>query len=875
MSDIEKTEVCSGVFWVSIPRVRLFLLCGCPADAVKHLRKRGWIAAKEEKGRTFETGPNAILLSDVSIQNGQFANLSEFPVLQMLYLQGMIVPDHPGNTGLKPLLIGDREQIDSQMAYIYRGNYGLDSEAEIRSAGVAPKTAAEMMRLKLRFAFGRIRPTEELIDSHVVTAEFSEIRDGIFIRRLRLNVFELRYRSETVTIDLNLESQETYPSPFSLGFHRVRREYFSAVHSGEGDGWDENRPCMASILSFQGKIYLIDAGPNILFILEALGIAVNEIEGIFQSHCHDDHFAGLPALMRADHRIRYFAHPLVRLSVTKKLCALVSMGEEQFGEYFDVVDLRLDRWNDIRSLEVKPVFSPHPVETTVFFFRALSEGGYRSYAHFADIASRQVLRDMITDKADAPGISEAFYRRVRKQYAMKADLKKLDVGGGMIHGSAADFRADRSGRIILAHTSRSLTREERLIGSGTSFGVADTLISTHQDYVRRISFAIVSAYLPALDRDKLDLLLNHPIECYNPRTIILKSGEESRYVYFVLTGDVERIRPDTETTNRLSVGGCFGEALRTGPSVSPDTYRAVNFVHALKIPENIFREAVRKDRRTADMDLVSERREFLQCAPLFGEELSTRLHNDIAGAMSAETAAGGTWSPAEHRAGLWMIRDGTAVLQLDDEPLDELGPGDVIGGSDLLFGIPSLFRLGVETSVSLLHIPSRCLAEIPIVRWKLYENYQKRMRRMVDRQIADGTLFSWRAAYDTGVSDMDDEHRRLFETAHGIYAAVSAGSGGKGLTERFRELQRGMDLHFETEEALMDRYGYPETASHRDRHRIYRWEAGHKGEKQQESSLSREEVTVFFRNWMIHHVLTEDRKLGLYVKDQRTERAPA
>ena len=56
------------------------------------------------------------------LQNGQFSNMAEFPVLQMLYKQGMIIPNHPNNDGSKPLLIGSQEQIKAQMEYIYRGN---------------------------------------------------------------------------------------------------------------------------------------------------------------------------------------------------------------------------------------------------------------------------------------------------------------------------------------------------------------------------------------------------------------------------------------------------------------------------------------------------------------------------------------------------------------------------------------------------------------------------------------------------------------------------------------------------------------------------------------------------------------------------------
>lgn len=311
MSLINKIKVTKGVYWVEIPDAGLSILCGCPVDSVKHLMKRGLIVSKEEQGVFFETGPNAILLSDVLVQNGVFSNLAEFPVLQMLYRQGMILPNHPKNSGEKPILIGSESQVKAQMRYIYRGNYGLISEKEMIDAGASPQEAREMMRMKLKFCFGRIQPTEELLESVVVRDEPVAIKNGVRISRRKLNVFEIVYNGASVEVDLNLPHLEKYEAPYPLGFHNIKREYFGIIHSGDGDGWDINRPAMASILMFQGKIYLIDAGPNILHSLKALGIGANEIEGIFHTHAHDDHFCGLATLMRSDHRIKYYATSLV------------------------------------------------------------------------------------------------------------------------------------------------------------------------------------------------------------------------------------------------------------------------------------------------------------------------------------------------------------------------------------------------------------------------------------------------------------------------------------------------------------------------------------------------------------------------------------
>ncbi len=65
----------TGVYWIDIPEADLYILYACPADIVKHLTKRGLIIPKVKDGINYESGPNAILLSDISIQNGSISNI--------------------------------------------------------------------------------------------------------------------------------------------------------------------------------------------------------------------------------------------------------------------------------------------------------------------------------------------------------------------------------------------------------------------------------------------------------------------------------------------------------------------------------------------------------------------------------------------------------------------------------------------------------------------------------------------------------------------------------------------------------------------------------------------------------------------------------
>ena len=115
----------------------------------------------------------------MTIQNGSFSNLAEFPVLHMFYKQGMIIPGHPNNSGKKPLLIGIKDQIIAQSRYIYRGNYGLVSVEEITAAGVERSQAEEMMRMKMRFAYGSIKKTEDLLEFRILENAPVEIRGGV------------------------------------------------------------------------------------------------------------------------------------------------------------------------------------------------------------------------------------------------------------------------------------------------------------------------------------------------------------------------------------------------------------------------------------------------------------------------------------------------------------------------------------------------------------------------------------------------------------------------------------------------------------------------------------------------------------------------
>jgi len=856
MAKLRKIHVSKGLTWVEVPDVGLHVLCGCPADAVKHLMRRGLIVETEVNGVRFETGPNAILLSDVMLQNGTFCNLAEFPVLQMLYRQGMIIPGHPNNKGDKPMLVGLHEQVEAQLHYIYRGNYGLVNREEIIAAGATPELADELMAMKLKFAFGRIRHPKELIDAVDLGAEPVELKSGVWLRRLGLNFFEFRYEDEIVTVDLNLGPGETYDPPYPLGSHKVEREYFSVIHSGEGDGWDSNRPSMGSVVMFQGRIYLIDAGPNVQHSLTALGIGINEIEGIFHTHCHDDHFAGLTSLLRADRRLKYFATPLVRASVMKKLSALLGMEEETFAECFEVHDLVDDEWNDINGLEVKPLLSPHPVETSIFIFRSLWEGGYRSYAHFADIVSLDLLFKMVGEDGQ-PGISRDFYEKVAADYATPADLKKLDIGGGMIHGVAEDFRDDTSNKILLAHTARPFTVAEKEIGSGAPFGTVDVIIWGNQDYVWRSAFESLRTYFPTTPHYELRVLLNCPIMTCNPETILVREGSEVPHIYLVITGTVEMIEAGTQVSGLLSAGAMVGEVAGIEGGYARKTYRASSFVQALKVSSSLYREFVRRNGLLGEVMALEERRNFLRSTWICAEALTEMTLNKLAKGMPLIRYEQGEIVDA--RNCLAFVKSGSAELTIGKDVVEALGPGDFFGEDVAVFDSPPLFTVRAREPVEIYLTSASVVRGVPVMRWKLLESFERRMRAAVlETGKGSASEVRWRDEYSVNIQRIDTHHKNLFVRANALFKAVSQKRSREEVVEALTFLIDYCRYHFYEEERMMERFDYADLENHRQRHRKLIDQVA--ALQNHFDAVTDSELAQLLQDWVVNHILIEDRR---------------
>jgi hemerythrin len=130
-------------------------------------------------------------------------------------------------------------------------------------------------------------------------------------------------------------------------------------------------------------------------------------------------------------------------------------------------------------------------------------------------------------------------------------------------------------------------------------------------------------------------------------------------------------------------------------------------------------------------------------------------------------------------------------------------------------------------------------------------------------------MLTWDPSFAIGVTEIDAQHRSLFERAIRLEAAVQAGEAGIRLEELFTFLADYARSHFAAEERLMRAAGYPGLAAHAQEHSEFRrklqslvphWES------EGDSTALLAALLGFLDYWLTDHVASSDQGIGDHVR---------
>ena len=129
------------------------------------------------------------------------------------------------------------------------------------------------------------------------------------------------------------------------------------------------------------------------------------------------------------------------------------------------------------------------------------------------------------------------------------------------------------------------------------------------------------------------------------------------------------------------------------------------------------------------------------------------------------------------------------------------------------------------------------------------------------------SIFQWKEEYSVDHSEIDTQHKRLFQLAGDLHAAMMEGKGKDALGKTLNNLIEYTKHHFACEERLMQLHNYPDFAEHKALHddltsRVL--------EFQKSFAAGRTAMTVellqFLKDWLGHHIGDTDKNVATYLK---------
>jgi len=121
-------------------------------------------------------------------------------------------------------------------------------------------------------------------------------------------------------------------------------------------------------------------------------------------------------------------------------------------------------------------------------------------------------------------------------------------------------------------------------------------------------------------------------------------------------------------------------------------------------------------------------------------------------------------------------------------------------------------------------------------------------------------LFTWNDSYSVKVALCDQQHKKLFEIINELSDAMRTGEGKQAVVKTIGELLQYTQTHFQQEEALLKKAGFPQLAAHQEQHRKFVTDVETLDKQTREGRAANSiQVLNLLRDWLINHILKTDK----------------
>jgi hemerythrin-like metal-binding protein len=124
-------------------------------------------------------------------------------------------------------------------------------------------------------------------------------------------------------------------------------------------------------------------------------------------------------------------------------------------------------------------------------------------------------------------------------------------------------------------------------------------------------------------------------------------------------------------------------------------------------------------------------------------------------------------------------------------------------------------------------------------------------------------LIQWRKEFETGVADVDHEHRELVELINGLHDKIESGGDRRQILDFLGEVFARIAAHFALEESIMRKHRYDEYEAHKAEHEALLDEIRDIMDTAESdpSETYRAALSSTVRDWFVNHFKSKDARL--------------
>ena len=432
------------------------ILIGCPPEVLKALLAQHYPM------------PNTVVIPGTLRRGSSSQACLEFPFYHFLFIQQGLAQGKKFKVLAESSLLPKLEQMLRVTLTGPTQEEALGSEKRLGLPAFLDQTkvsawARETNQLALKGKDGHTLQVKELVefipfnvgdDLEVFPAV--EDQPAVWVKRLGADSFSCRsngneHQCDLVSEDPQIPVYELTPVPVTAK-EKKSHTAFNLRLLGTSEGFDPLRPANGLLLRLQGKWFLWDCPSYLRLHLQAIGLTLDDVEGIFVSHVHEDHLE-VAETLSSGRRLKIYSSPEIFECMLVKVMALLNCDYQEALSHYEFVPLYADQPFDLFGANLEVFYSVHSIPALGLRLEVPQKKGqpkrlFVSGDQLSNAGVEKLAEAGVMDKVRKAQVDGRFMDHTY-------DAVFVDVGGGMIHGDPKDF-FHRQDPVYYMHTGKAL-----------------------------------------------------------------------------------------------------------------------------------------------------------------------------------------------------------------------------------------------------------------------------------------------------------------------------------------------------------------------------------------------------------------------------------